>query len=246
MAAGKGSIMLSNVLEQFNASLKKTAEEVPGQVPNAQQYAEPEAQSPEAAPAEEPQAPEMTPEELEELEAQAAAEEEAAAGEAPPEVPTEDALVAAAHAVSATKAQATAAVENLKAIAKTAQAREMSALEKEASEFGHIFAHTVASDLAEQSNIVELTNNAYTATMNKIAEENNEVQEAYDNMVKEAYELTMQKVAAAEEEEMAQLLDGISKEAFDLTVEKIAGDEGPSLEDIYTEAYLLTKEALED
>ena len=196
------SVSLTDILANFELATTKVAEEG---MPSEEELAAAEAAMAEA-PSEVAEQPVIEPQSEEELAAAMAA----AGGELG--VEDDSALVDAAKAVVDAEAQEEMAVENLKAIAKEAQDSEASLLQKEASEFGRLFASEIIGALEQftlkkEAEIQEASQaeaeEEATVAMNKIAEE--------------AFQLTLDKIAEEDAEALAATYGSIVAEAYAMT-----------------------------
>lgn len=218
---------LGDIIDSFKTSLSKTAANgEPTEDDQAAAQAQAQAQA--------------------DADAQAQAQAQAAAAPQAPAVDPDgdgdddssnEVLTAAAQNVVNADQQLDNAVDALKSIAKQAQDTEASALEKDASEFGKIFADSFLETLNERAEVSAIQKEAYDITMSKIAEVNDVVDEdTYTAIVKEAYDMTieatkvdLQKVA--ETEEISEdTLNQIIKEAYDLTMNSV--DEFTTLDEL--------------
>lgn len=217
MTDKRKSLRLGDILDSFKTTLTKTSADGGTPSPVADD-AQADLQAQAAA----------------EAEAQAAAEAQAQAqAQADPDGDGDndtanDAIADAARNVVNADQQLDNAVDALKTIAKQAQEKESSALEKDASEFGKIFADSFLSELEERAEFGTLQKNAYDMTLQKVAEE--ELPEMFENITKEAYDITMAKVAEVSEDINEDTYNSIIKEAYDITMSTL--DESSTLKDL--------------
>lgn len=85
------------------------------------------------------------------------------------------------------------AADALKAIAKEASLKHSESMQKEAALFGQLFATTVLDEFSKQASLDEATSEAYSITMEKMAEE--EVAPYLSKVAEEAYAICLTKVA---------------------------------------------------
>lgn len=226
---------LGDIVDAFRTTVTKTAaDELPPGVPVGM------ADDPQAAAQAQAQA---------EAEAQAAAQAQSGAqdpdGDGDNDATNGIVADAAKNVVNAEQ-QLDTAVDALKSIAKQAQDNEASALEKDASEFGKIFADSFLEEVNTRSEVASIQKQAYDITLQKIAEESGGTDEMYESITKEAYDITLKKVA--EEDNISEeVLNDIIKEAYDLTMSNI--DETKVLDEL-TEitkvAYQFTLDAVNE
>jgi uncharacterized protein (DUF2267 family) len=133
----------------------------------------------------------------------------AANAQAEQEDAAKQAITEAAKGVVQAETTYNMAVESLKQLAKQAQEKELTALEKDAQVFGKLFADGFFDTLQEKQAHTEITKEAYDMTKSYL----NTIK---DVMIKEAYE------AGVEEAQNIKGIDeddytNISKEAYDIT-----------------------------
>ena len=225
-------LRLSDVLDSFKTTLNKTAgaEMAPGVPVNMED-------DPQAVAAAQAQSQQMQAEAEAQAQADAQAQQDAAAAAAPPQDPDgdgdndalNDTVVAAAQNVVNSNQQLDNSVDTLKAIAKHANEKETAALEKDASEFGRIFADSFLDEINTRSEISTIQKQAYDITLQKVAE-GNEAPEMMENIVKEAYDITMQKIAEQDSTLPEDTYNAIIKEAYDLTMNSV--DESTVLDEL--------------
>lgn len=120
----------------------------------------------------------------------------------------------------------------LKGIAKEAAEVEKVAQDKEASEFGKLFAHSFMEELEIQGTIKEASESAYNATMETVHEMDMHVKLAsiYDEarelthlslIEKSAYDVTCDTLTKHAEEQLPTMLLTTTKEAYDNTLEAL-------------------------
>lgn len=126
----------------------------------------------------------------------------------------------------------TADVSALKKIAEDAVAKEGKLMEKEAEEFGTLFAHSFMQELEKTAQVEEVYKGAYQATTQAfenaaLQEKLAEVQdEAYYNTIsdiagRQTYLITQQHLVEKTAGELPLALAGVTQEAYDNTLEAL-------------------------
>lgn len=218
----KQALTLSSVLESFENSLNKQAEEeIPAEPVEPEEVVETGEVQPDTAEAAEVAA-----------EAQEAAEKE-----------VNEAIEEKAEEVAEAEAVKDNAVEGLKAIAKTASENSEIAMHKEAEEFGRIFAHSFmeemekkAQDQEEYSNILK---QAYEVMDGEL------MTEKLASVFNEAYELGSFRLMSEQSyEKTAEVLNSLEKnaEAVETAVEN---DTVEQAKDMVKQAYQITQEFID-
>lgn len=209
---------LSDILDAFKTSLDKTAgDEVAPGVPVAMAQ-DPQAQQAQAQAQSDAEAQAQAQAAQQEAEAQAQAQQDPD-NDGDNDTANESVVAAAQNVVNADQ-QLDNSVDVLKSIAKQAAEKEEEALEKDASEFGKIFANSFIDEVNTRSEIETIRNQAYDITMQKVAEEAVDP-EMTEKIVKEAYDITMQKIAEYDNTISEDVYNSIIKEAYDLTMNSI-------------------------